>query len=142
MILGIHHINIVVTNIKQAVNFFDILGFSVFEEKELSGAWIDKLTGLKDVKAHYTALKYSGFPVVIELLQYVNPVSERCSLISRANSIGIRHIAFKVKNIEKYVEKLKNHGAVFFSPIQTNPYGKRMAYLKGPEDIILELAEF
>jgi len=36
MILGIHHINIVVSKLKKAADFFEILGFCVFEEKELS----------------------------------------------------------------------------------------------------------
>ena len=48
MILGIHHINLVVTDILESINFFEILGFSVFEEKELSGKWIDTVTGLRD----------------------------------------------------------------------------------------------
>ncbi|MCD6121277.1 MAG: VOC family protein [Spirochaetales bacterium] len=103
---------------------------------------MDKVTGLKNVKARYTALKCSGSPVGIELLQYLNPTGENCTSISKASSVGIRHIAFKVENIEEDTEKLENHGAVLFSPIQTNPCGKKMVYLKGPDGIILELAEF
>ncbi len=142
MVVGIHHINIVVSDLDEAIDFFMGIGFELFEKKELSGKWIDEVVGLKDVKAIYAALRIGDFPVVIELLQYVNPVGDRCEFVSLPNTIGIRHVALRVERIEEVVDRLKTQGVEFFSEIRTNPYGKRMCYLKGPDGIILELAEF
>lgn len=141
MIKGIHHINIVVTDIEYAADFFQLIGFSVFERKDLSGEWIDTVTGLKGVSARYAGLKHPGVDTAVELLQYNTPAGERFYGISKANSIGIRHFAFQVENIEDDIRKLQDYGAEFFGPLQTNPYGKKMIYLKGPEGIIVELAE-
>ncbi len=138
---GIHHINIVVSDLKSAVDFFKALGFVVFEEKELFGDWIDEVVGLEGVRASYAALKIESSPVVIELLQYLNPIGDRCKSVSLPNTLGIRHIALKVNDIEAEVSKLKKLGVEFFSDIKTNPYGKKMCYLSGPDGIILELAE-
>ncbi len=141
MIKGLHHINIVVTDLEEAVRFFGILDFSVFERKVLSGEWIDRVTGLENVKAKYAGLKHESVQAAIELLQYLTPEGEKNPFISSANSIGIRHFAFQVENIEGMIEKLEGLGTEFFGPLQTNPYGKKMVYIKGPDGIILELAE-
>ncbi|RKX92439.1 MAG: VOC family protein, partial [Spirochaetes bacterium] len=50
-------------------------GFFVFERKELSGEWIDRVTGLKGGSARYAGLKHPGMETAVELLQYINPVS-------------------------------------------------------------------
>ncbi len=141
MVKGFHHINIVVTDLEKAADFFLLLGFFVFERKELSGEWIDRVTGLKGVSARYAGLKHPGMETAVELLQYINPVGEKFHGISKANSIGIRHFAFQVENIEEDILKLQKYGVEVFSPLQTNPYGKKMIYVKGPEGIIVELAE-
>ena len=141
MIKSLHHINIVVKDLEDAVSFFVFMGFSVFERKELSGGWIDSVTGLRDVRAKYAGLKHEAVSTAIELLQYINPEGDPSPFISQPNSPGIRHFAFQVENIESTVEKLKNRGTEFLGVLQTNPYGKKMIYLKGPDGIIVELAE-
>ncbi len=141
MITGLHHINIVVTDLEKAICFFEILEFSVFERKNLSGEWIDRVTGLKNVEAKYAGLKHRSIYTAVELLQYVNPEGDKSPFISRPNSVGIRHFAFQVENIEKMIQKLENSRNEFFGLLQTNPYGKKMIYIKGPDGIIIELAE-
>ena len=141
MITGLHHINIVVTDMGKAADFFVLLGFSVYEQKELTGEWIDRVTGLHGVRALYAGLRHESVSTVVELLQYLHPEGECSAVLSKANSIGIRHFAFQVQNIEEDIRKLQDSGADFFGPLQTNPYGKKMIYVKGPEGIIVELAE-
>ncbi len=142
MIKGIHHINIVVTDLEKAVEFFEILGFSVFERKDLTGKWIDDVTCLDRVTALYAGLHHNAFDTNIELLKYIHPEGDKFGLLSKANSIGIRHFAFQVQHIEDEIEKLEDHGAELFGTLQINPYGKKMVYVKGPDGIIVEFAEF
>ncbi len=125
----------------RAADFFMLLGFSVFEQKELTGEWIDTVTGLHGVRALYAGLRHPAVSTVIELLHYITPEGVTFKGLSKANSIGIRHFAFQVQNIEEDIRKLQDFGVDFFGPLQTNPYGKKMIYVKGPEGIIVELAE-
>ena len=141
MITGIHHINIVVTDLKQAVQFFSLFDFDVTEEKELSGSWIDRVTGLKGVKAFYAGLNNKECSTAVELLQYVSPGNIACPYVSEANAVGIRHFAFKTDSIDNVLKKLTASGTEFLGELQVNPYGKRMIYIKGPDGIIVELAE-
>jgi 4-hydroxyphenylpyruvate dioxygenase-like putative hemolysin len=58
-----------------------------------------------------------------------------------ANTLGIRHIAFVVEDIEAVVAKLKKRGAELFGEIQNYENVYKLCYVRGPEGIILELAE-
>jgi 4-hydroxyphenylpyruvate dioxygenase-like putative hemolysin len=54
-----------------------------------------------------------------------------------ANTLGIRHIAFTVEDIEAVVAKLKKKGTETFSEIQTYKDSCRLCYVRVPEGIIL-----
>ncbi len=58
-----------------------------------------------------------------------------------ANTLGIRHIAFAVEGIEAVVAKLKEKGMETFSEIHDYEGMYKLCYVRGPEGIILELAE-
>jgi len=58
-----------------------------------------------------------------------------------ANTLGIRHIAFAVEGIEAVVAKLKKKGVEIFGEIQNYKNAYKLCYVRGPEGIILELAE-
>lgn len=143
MIQKIDHINISVTNLKEATQFFtEILDFKVVHEGTLEGHWIDQVVDLKNVKAKFVALSIPNTETNLELIEYLSPIGEKDSKIDRANQIGFRHMAFTVKNIESIVGKLKEHSVKFFSEIQVYNHQKKLCYFLGPDDIILELAEY
>jgi putative AlgH/UPF0301 family transcriptional regulator len=57
-----------------------------------------------------------------------------------SNALGIRRIMFAVDNIEDIVARLLAHGAELIGEMQyENTY--RLAYIRGPEGIIVALAE-
>jgi catechol 2,3-dioxygenase-like lactoylglutathione lyase family enzyme len=58
-----------------------------------------------------------------------------------ANTLGIRHIAFAVENMEAIVARLKKKGTEILSEIQQYEDSYKLCYVRGPEGIILELAE-
>lgn len=141
MLKGIHHINIVVTNLEKTKDFFHLFGFTIIHEKELKGEWIDRITGLKDIEASYIALGHKNSSMTLELLQYHHPKGNKDPQLSTPNQIGFRHLAMEVDNLENETQRLKKKGIEFFSGILTNPYGKKMCYFTGPDGILLELLE-
>ena len=141
MLKGIHHINIVVTDLEKTRDFFYLFGFTVIHEKRLKGEWLDTVTGLKDIQASYISLGHKNSPIALELLQYHHPEGNTDPYISAPNQIGFRHLAMEVDDLEKETQRLINKGVKFFSGIRTNPYGKKMCYFTGPDGILLELLE-
>ena len=77
----------------------------------------------------------------IELVKFYTPSDEKDSQQPFANTLGIRHICFTVEDIEAIVSKLKKKGTEIFSEIQQYGESYKLCYVRGPEGIILELAE-
>lgn len=143
MLKKINHVNIVVSNLEEAKTFFIQLGFIPGNESELSGKWISDIVDLPDVKAHYVTLSLPDTETNIELIEYKSPESSYDPDMYKANQIGFRHIAFEVENIEEVVSRLKDKGIQFISSIQTYPEtGKKLVYFRGPDNILLELAQY
>ena len=138
---GIHHINIVVSDLDAAVAFFSLLGFSLRRSKRISGKWLDAVTGFDTVKAEYRALASPGSPVTIELLRFITPPPGEAAGTGEANRIGYRHIAVAVDDIRKRRSELEAAGVEFISEVQTNSYGALMCYARGPDGILVELLQ-
>lgn len=138
MIQRLDHVNIVVSDLDKASEFFSLLGFKAGAKSPLSGTWISEIVGLENVDAEYIVLSHPGSKVNIELIHYNFPNSTKSADISKANQIGIRHLAFAVVDIEEQVDKLLAAGIKFMSEVKTYPAtGKKLVYFKGPDDILL-----
>ena len=143
MIRKIDHINISVTDLEKTKEFFTgLLGFEVEKEGYLEGPWMDATVGLKDVKARFARLSIPGTETSIELIRYFRPEGGKDQEMHHANRIGFRHIALEVTDIDSVYQKLKDAGVRMFSEIQNYTEKKRLCYFYGPDDIILELAEY
>jgi catechol 2,3-dioxygenase-like lactoylglutathione lyase family enzyme len=143
MIQRLDHINIVVSDLKKAKDFFLQLGFREVISSRLSGERFTIITGLPDVDAEFVGLSLPGSATNVELIQYSSPVGGRDPALSRPNQLGFRHIALAVEDIEAEVERLKAAGVEFQSNIQVwERTGKKLVYFYGPDGIILEFAEY
>lgn len=143
MIKKIDHVNIVVSDLEKAKDFFCRLGFTVEHRGDLKGEWIASIVNLKEVRASYMQLSLQDSGVSIELIKYYTPASSKIQNTSIPNRIGIRHIAFEVERIETLVSALKDDGIKFLGDVQTYPEtGKKLVYFYGPDEIILEFAEY
>ena len=137
----IDHVGVIVSDLSAAKAFFLELGLEVQGEGELEGELLDQVTGLNDAK---TAIVWLGTPdgqAHIELVKFYTPSDEKGIRQSFANTLGIRHIAFAVEDIEALVATLKKKGTEIFSEIQTYENEYKLCYVRGPEGMILELAE-
>lgn len=143
MIKNIDHVNISVTDLEISKRFYiDLLGFELQKEGELEGQWIDRVVGLENVKAKYSKLILPDAETCIELIQYYYPLGDKDPKSGVSNQIGFRHIAFEVENIETVYGRLKDAGVQMFSEFQVYNEGKKLCYFTGPDNVILELAEY
>ena len=136
----IDHVGIVVNDLAAAKAFFLDFGLELQGEGIVEGVWVDNVVGLQDVKDAYAMLRTPDGEANIELIQFYRPTSEKDGERPPANVPGIRHIAVVVEDIEAVVEKLQKQGAEMVGRIQKIDTFK-LCYIRGPEGIILELAE-
>jgi len=151
MIEGIDHINIVVKNLDRMVFFFEnCLGFKVGKRVAINGDWIEGVVGLKQVEADVVYLDPQEGPR-IELIKYRSPSGHAVEGLGVPNTFGIRHIAFRVTEIDTLVNKLKKKKIPFFSQVFQVPdtqvkyrggARKRLVYFHDPEGNLLELCEY
>ena len=137
----IDHVGIVVRDLAAAKAFFIDFGLEVLEEGELADAWIDRVVGLDGVRVAFVMLRTPDGQANIELITFQSPSDDRAIERPPANTLGIRHIAFAVDDIEAVVARLRMSGAEPFGETQQYEDSYRLCYVRGPEGMIIELAE-
>lgn len=137
----IDHVSINVENLEETKAFFVDLGLIVKAEWKLDGEQLDKIVGLKGVQTSCVALGTANGGTWIELVKFVSPSDENGIQPTSPNTLGLRHICFNVEDIDGIIEKLKKRGTEVFSEIQQYEDSYKLCYVRGPEGIILELAE-
>lgn len=137
----IDHIGINVENLSAVKDFFLDLGLKVQGEMEMKGELVDKVTGLTDVRDTMVMLGTSDGEAMIELVKYHHPVDENGIRQSFSNTLGMRHICFAVEDVEALVAKLQMKGAELVGEMQNYKNIYKLCYIRGPEGIIVELAE-
>lgn len=151
MIRAVDHINIVVSDLERSCAFYtEILGFKIIRRAHLQGAWIEHIVGLQNVSADVIYIVAEGGEPRIELLQYVHPTGEALPQNSIANTVGLRHVALQVEDIEFTTQKLVEAGVKLFSDPVTVPASviehdaghKTLVYFTDPDGVILELAQY
>jgi catechol 2,3-dioxygenase-like lactoylglutathione lyase family enzyme len=137
----IDHTGINVIDLAAAKEFFLEMGFEVMGEQSVEGDWVGRIIDLKDVKDDIVMMRTPDGEANIELVKFHNPVDEKGIQESFSNTLGIRHICFNVDNVEGLVAKLEKKGGKLMGEIYNYKDVYKICYLRGPEGIILELAE-
>ena len=137
----IDHVGIIVEDLPAAKAFFLELGLEVQGEGGLEGELLDRVAALDNAKTEMVIMSTPDQQVSLELAKFIRPTDHQGIQQPAANTLGIRHIAFVVDDIEAVVAKLKDRGVEVFSDIQNYQNVYKLCYIRGPEGIILELAE-
>ncbi len=139
--LRIDHVGVVVNDLSAAKAFFLDFGLEVLGEAEVKGKWVERIIGLNEVKSTVVMLGLPDGQATLELVKFHTPSDDKGMQQSFANTLGIRHIAFAVEDIEAIVVRLKERGADLMGEIQNYENTYKLCYVRGPEGIIIELAE-
>jgi catechol 2,3-dioxygenase-like lactoylglutathione lyase family enzyme len=149
MIERLDHLNIVVADMATMIRFYrDVVGLRLTRQATIRGAWISAVTGLDNVEADVAFLEPPEGPS-IELLRYRAPAGKPTEA-APANVGGIRHLAFRVRDIEGQVAAMQARGVTFFSAVADVPTAqvdyaqvrKRLVYCRDPEGNLVELCEY
>lgn len=137
----VNHVGIIVQDLAAAKEFFMDLGFTVMAEMPIQGEWVERIIGLTDVSEDLVMLGAPDGQLNLELVQFHNPVDPDGIRPNAANTLGLRHIAFEVEDVDKIVAMLKKKGNELVGEVQTYEGIWRLCYVRGPEGIIVELAQ-
>lgn len=137
----VDHIGINVVNLEAAKIFFTDLGFTVVGEAAMQGELVERVTGLTDVKDDLVMLQSPDGQLKLELVKFHHPIDEAGIQPYAANTLGLRHLCFEVEDLSGIVATLNQKGHKLVGEVQTYENSWKLCYIRGPEGIILELAE-
>lgn len=134
------NILIVVDDLEATKAFFIELGLKLEGEATVEGPGVGALIGLTDVKATLVTLRTpDGQGVELDKFHTPNPIRFG-PVDAPVNTLGMRRIMFAVEEIDGMVTHMLAHGAELIGEMNyENAY--RLAYIRGPEGIIVALAE-
>jgi catechol 2,3-dioxygenase-like lactoylglutathione lyase family enzyme len=135
------HVGIVVLDLAAATEFFVELGLEPQGEMAVDGLSVDRIVGLDGIRTSVAFLKTPDGHGHLELIEFHSPPSPGGDPYAPANTPGIRHLAFAVEGIDGLVARLQALGSELVGELERYEDSYRLCYIRGPEGIIVELAE-
>ena len=136
------HVGIVVDDLAAATAFFVALGLKLLgDEAPVAGAWVDRIVALEGVRADIAFVETPDGHGRLELTKFHAPPGPVGDQHAPANAPGIRHVSFAVDDIDAIVSGLRARGAELVGEVVQYEDSYRLCYVRGPEGIIVELAE-
>ena len=135
------HVGITVADLDAVSAFFVELGFEVEGRTFLEGEFLDTVIGIPDSRTEIVMLRPPDGGSGLELASFIRPNHEPGSPAAMANELGLRSVAFEVDDLQAIIERLANDGYGLVGGIGEYEHVWRMASVRGPEGIIVSLAE-
>ena len=135
------HVGIVVDDLAAATAFFVELGLELEGGGPVEGGWVDRVVGLEGVRVEFAMMETPDGHGRLELVKFHAPSGRGGDRHAPANTPGIRHITFAVDDIDDIVARLRARGAELVGEVERYEDIYRLCYVRGPEGIIVELAE-
>jgi catechol 2,3-dioxygenase-like lactoylglutathione lyase family enzyme len=140
-ILHIDHVGINVEDLDATKSFFTDLGFKVVGEMTMQGELVGRVIGLADVRDNIVMLQAPDGQINIELVKFHQPVDSKGIQLAAANTLGLRHLCFQVEGLDEILANLQKKGHKLVGEVQTYENVWKLCYIRGPENIIIEMAE-
>jgi catechol 2,3-dioxygenase-like lactoylglutathione lyase family enzyme len=135
------HVGLVVEDLDETVRFLALLGFDCGEPGVFSGEWIDRIIGLENVTVEIVMARAPDGTDMFEVVRFHSPSAGAQELAPAANRPGLRHVAFKVDDVRGVVDRVREAGWETVGEIVDFENTFLLCYVRGPEGLIVELAE-
>jgi catechol 2,3-dioxygenase-like lactoylglutathione lyase family enzyme len=121
--------------------FFVALGLEVDGSTVVEGEFLDTVIGIPDSRTEIVMLRPPDGGTMLELSSFVRPDHLPGSPAAMANELGMRNVSFEVDDLQTMLDRLAVDGYQLVGGVGQYEHAWRMAYVRGPEGIIVSLAE-
>ena len=135
------NVGVVVDDLAAVTAFFVELGLQLQYQGVAEGEWMDRVVGLEGVRAEIAILDTPDGHGQLELMRFHHPPAADGDGHAPPNTLGIRRLAFGVDDIDAAVAGLEARGVQLVGEIVRYEVSYRLCYVRGPEGIIVMLAE-
>jgi len=135
------HIGITVADLASATAFFVGLGLEVEGTGSVEGEFVETVCGIPGARCEIVMLRPPGEGSRLELSSFVTPDHLPGSPSAMANELGLRNVSFEVGDLDAVLDELAKAGYGLVGGVGEYQNSVRMAYVRGPEGIIVSLFE-
>ena len=141
-ILRMDNVLIVVEDLDASIAFFEELGMELEGRAELEGDWVDGVIGIDGARDEVATLRTPDGHGRIELTQFKTPpaVGPKPSELP-VNALGYRRVMFAVDDLDDVLARTRAHGEKLVRDVVTYQDMYRLCFIRGPEGIIVGLAQ-
>ena len=135
------NVGIVVESLDAAVSFFAELGLELEGRATIEGEWAGRVTGLGDQRVEVAMMRTPDGHSRLELSQFLTPAPVADHRNAPVNALGYLRVMFAVDDLDDTLARLRPHGAEVVDEVVQYEDEYRLCYIRGPEGILIGLAE-
>lgn len=135
------NVGIVVESLDEAISFFTELGMTVEGRGMVEGEWAGRVTGLGSQSVEVVMMVTPDGHSRLEISRFITPRVVADHRNAPVNALGYLRVMFAVENIDEMVERLRKRGAQLVGEMVQYENVYRLCYIRGPEGILIGLAE-
>jgi len=135
------NVGIVVESLDAAIDFFTELGLELEGRAIIEGDWSGRVTGLRDQRVEAAMMRMPDGHGKIELSRFLSPPVVADHRTAPVNTLGYLRVMFAVDDLDETLARLQKHGAQVVDEVVQYEDIYRLCYIRGPEGILIGLAE-
>jgi catechol 2,3-dioxygenase-like lactoylglutathione lyase family enzyme len=135
------NVGIVVESLDDAVAFFTALGLELEGRTTIDGEWSGRVTGVRGQRVEIAMMRMPDGHGRLELSRFITPSPVADHRNAPVNSLGYLRVMFAVEDLDETLARLRPHGAEVVDEVVQYEDQYRLCYVRGPEGILLGLAE-
>lgn len=140
-LLRMDNIGIVVESLDDAIEFFTELGLKLEGRAMVEGEWAGKVTGLGDQKVEIAMMVTPDGHSRLELSRFLEPAVVADHRTAPVNSLGYLRAMFAVTDLDDTISRLQKGGSKLVGEVVNYEHLYKLCYMRGPEGILVGLAE-
>ncbi|HEY8926506.1 MAG TPA: VOC family protein [Polyangia bacterium] len=135
------NVGIVVESLDAAIAFFTELGLELEGRATIEGKWAGRITGLGDQRVEIAMMRTPDGHSRLELSRFLAPAVVADHRNAPVNALGYLRVMFAVDDLDDTLARLRKHGARLVGEVVEYEDTYRLCYIRGPEGLLIGLAE-
>lgn len=135
------NVGIVVASLDEAIAFFAELGLTLEGRATIEGEWAGRVTGLGNQHVEMAMMVTPDGNSRLEISRFLTPPVIADHRSAPVNALGYLRVMFTVADIDDTLARLKKMGAELVGEVVKYEELYRLCYIRGPEGILIGLAE-
>jgi catechol 2,3-dioxygenase-like lactoylglutathione lyase family enzyme len=135
------NVGIVVEDLAAAIDFFRELGLELEGQGTVEGEWAGRVTGLGDQRVEIAMMRTPDGHSRLELSRFIRPAVVADHRNAPVNALGYLRVMFAVDDIDDTLERLRQRGAQLVGEVVRYKDAYRLCYIRGPEGLLIGLAQ-